>query len=42
MPVKYFLLESGQSLIDSASAEVFAGSAESAETTSTQSSACRW
>ena len=34
-------LESGQSEMDCASVDVFAGSAESADTTSTQSSACR-
>ena len=41
-PAKYLVEESGQSEMDSASAEVLAGLAESAETTSTQSSACRW
>jgi hypothetical protein len=40
-PAKYFALDSGQSEIDSASEEVFAGSAESADTMSTQSSACK-
>ena len=38
---KYFGLDNGQSEIDSASDEVFAGFADSAETMSTQSSACR-